>query len=446
MNKKKFIVIFSCFCLCSFLTFALSGCRTGEDNPSEQTRKINAPSIPGDFNTSAPKDNSQSTTDPDPNPNPDTGISITESPAHTETPTQEPTTVPTLAPTRNPAEEYDLVEYNGSPHHVFFHFLISFPEIAFAPGNSYGKNLSIDCVTPLEMWRSLEELYNADYVLVDMNRYIHKTENGIEKSTIMVPRGKKPLIISFDDINYYSTTLGLGVCDKLILDSNGKFAMQTKQKDGTLLITYDNCVVPLLEAFCEQYPDFTPYGDKGLLALTGFDGILGYRTNRDSASKDSEIEAVKPIVAALKKAGWSFASHSYGHIWTADTGYSAVTFDTSCWKNEVQPLVGETFIYVYPYGQRSNGSEWVGDLPSNVKFKDLYDNGFRVFCGVGLQPFFYTQSDKSFIFMDRAAIDGRTLHESGSKLFEFYNMRPDYIISIEERLTSYWDITGKTPR
>lgn len=48
--------------------------------------------------------------------------------------------------------------------------------------------------------------------------------------------------------------------------------------DGTVT-TGDYDLVPILEKFCEQHPDFSYKGARAVLAFTGYEGILGYRTS-----------------------------------------------------------------------------------------------------------------------------------------------------------------------
>lgn len=310
-------------------------------------------------------------------------------------PTSEYTSMELTTTTEAPSE---LEVYKGEIYHVFYHYLIAYPEIA--KKTSYGADLFKDCITPIEFRRSLEELYTNDFVLVDINSYLSYDETGNAKlEPIIVPKGKKPLVMSFDDINYYSKNLGKGTCDKIILDDKGNFAMLTIKNDKKELITYDNCVVPMLEQFCKEYPDFSPFGVKGVLALTGFDGILGYRVQRDSPDREEEIKAVTPIVEALKDSGWTFASHSFGHIHFKTAGLKRVKSDTKNWKNEVASIVGDTQVYVFPFGEYTDHS--------SEEFQYLLDSGFQIFCGVGMRP--YIKAYNNYLFMDRQSIDGYSL-------------------------------------
>jgi hypothetical protein len=343
-------------------------------------------------------------------------------PGQTESPSPPQSPSPSPFPSEPPAEPspekpspppVELEEYTGPLYHAFFHFLIAYPDVAYS--NSYGRNLDRDCVTPTEFRRSLEEFYRNDFVLMNLNDYVDISEDGtVSRKPIMVPVGKKPLILSFDDINYYSKTLGLGICDKVVLDADGKLAMLTVLDDGTELITYDNDVIPILEAFCEEFPDFSPFGDKGLLSITGYDGILGYRTQRDSPNRESEIEAVKPVVQALHDAGWYFGSHSYSHFHMREdqkVDLARVKSDTQKWLDEVGSLVGDTNIYLFPYGERP---AW-----DDPKFLSLLSDGFPLLMGVGItkpdsSP--YVKHSERYFFMDRWFIDGMSLRTYPDRL------------------------------
>ena len=367
---------------------AVSPAPSESTDPSDVVVVTEEPDISGD---------PQETGDPAPTG----GNAVTDDPTHE--PLEDPFDDPTPTPRATP-KPYDgeLVEYKGDFFHVFFHYLIAYPDIAKT--TSYMANLDTDCVTAKEFKAALQDLYERDFVLVDITTYVTNDvdDDGnpiIKRAPVMVPPGKKPLVMSFDDLSYTTNKLHKGTIDKIILDADGNLAAQTIMEDGTVDIRYDNEVIPILEAFVSEHPDFSPFGVKGMLALTGFDGILGYRTHRDSPNRESEIEAVKPIIQALKDAGWTFASHSYGHIHTDKQTIERVTEDANHWRDEVQPLVGETPVLVYPFGESVKNTD--------PKFKILMDHGFNIFCGVGMKPFASWKSN--YFFMDRQSIDGYTL-------------------------------------
>lgn len=341
---------------------------------------------------------------------------VTEGPDVTNDPTETSYVTPT------PRVD-ELVEYTGRTEHVFFHSLLAFPELAFTQSNKEDLIKStwfVDFVTVSEFNKIIEGLYNDGYMLINANDiYTEKTYNGVTKYEVtpfLFPKGKKPLIMSFDDTNYYSDKQGFGTVDKLILE-NDKVVTYTKMANGQEIISDDNEFIQVIDKFVEKHPDFSFNGAKGMIALTGFDGILGYRTHRNSPNRNSEIEAVKPIVKALKDTGWYFASHSYKH--GAMTGYNVAQMRDCAQKfqNEVIPLIGETKLYVYPYGS------WrVGDVQTVLK--DEF--GFTYFASVGANWYVKTRDDmKNVLFQDRANFDGFTLMHNGPLMVKYNDWGTD---------------------
>ena len=97
------------------------------------------------------------------------------------------------------------------------------------------------------------------------------------------------------------------------------------------------------------------------------------------------------------------------------------------WQNEVEPLIGKTNIYVYPYG------EWqIADENGNIcyKHKLLLDSGFNLFCGVGAKTFFNYMplgtTETHTLFMDRKPIDGQTLRNFSNYYDHLFNCEEVY--------------------
>lgn len=321
-------------------------------------------------------------------------------------------TPPEPSPTPIPVE---LVAYKGPVEHIFFHPLIVYPELAF-DGDRMSQGYDDWFNTVPEFKEILSQLYKNDYILVDIiSLYEEKeAETGTVASlhTLMLPEGKKPLVISVDDLNYYEYMIQNGNASKLVLDDEGKIAALSVTPQGETVISRGDELVPILDDFVEEHPDFSFQGAKGVLALTGYEGILGYRTqNRDAPEYESEVKAALEIVEKLKETGWRFASHSWGHPDAVKADMARMEKDTARWKDEVEPLVGSTPVYIYPYGSRLKHND--------PKFQLLTDAGFRFFCGVGPAP--YLKTDQSVIEMDRRHIDGMALRTQGERLAPLFD-------------------------
>ncbi len=327
----------------------------------------------------------------------------------------------------NQIKNKNLVEYNSEIEHLFTHCLLAFPEVALNPKNPLSADFDRDCLTPNEFKRILSSLYNKNYILVDIES-IYENVDGISKrKTLYLPAGKKPLIFSFDDCNYDSKKENKGMVDKIILDRNGNLATYTSKKSIADRVSYDNEFVTILENFIKTYPDFSHNGAKGLICLTGYDGILGYRTQKSNATSRFEIKKAQAVVTKLKKSGWKFACHSYGHYHMKNIGDVEFSKEIYNWQNEVEPIIGKTSIYVYPYG------EWqITDQQGNICYKHqlLLDSGFNLFCGVGAKNFFNYMpigSNKTHtLFMDRKPLDGQTLRTFGNHYSHLFNCEEVY--------------------
>lgn len=309
--------------------------------------------------------------------------------------------------------------YTYKVEHLFTHCLIAFPEVAFSKNNHMAKHYQTDCITASEFKKILIELYKNNYVLVNINDCFNNSNGQITKNKLQLPIGKKALILSFDDVNYDSKKIGLGMVDKIILDNNNKFATSTII-NGKEFISYNNEFIPILEDFIKKNPDFSLNNARGVINLTGYDGILGYRTSHtNKKNRSEEIEKVTKIVNKLKQNGWQFACHSYGHYHMNKISDDKFAKEIKLWQDEVEPIIGNTSVYVYPFG------EWQvfdnGEICT--KHKMLQDAGFELFCGVGMKTFFSYLPNKNHkvLFMDRKCVDGRTLKQNRPELNIFFD-------------------------
>ncbi len=312
----------------------------------------------------------------------------------------------------------NLVEYTGPIEHMFTHCLIAFPEIAFSKNNSMTSSYDADCITPSEFKKIIKSLYENDYILIDINILLDETTDSLKIGKLMLPEGKKPLIFSIDDVVYDARKMSRGMVDKLIVDDKGKIATYTKHSTGEEIISYDNEIFPILNQFCEENPDFSFRGARGTLALTGFQGILGYRTQHDApegTDYEKEKEEALKVVSVLKENGWNFGSHSYGHYkMNSRLSVNQVAEDTELWNQEVKKLIGDTKIFFFPYGETISA----GTQKHNI----LFDSGFRVFCMVGSKnPYIKLYNNSNSIYQDRRSLDGYSLRNFREYFLPFFD-------------------------
>jgi hypothetical protein len=258
----------------------------------------------------------------------------------------------------------------------------------------------------------------SGYVLVDIKElydviYVDGRRNVVGRKSL-IPEGKRPMVLSIDDLSYYDFVRKYASVHKLVIDESGGIAAWTDGENGGEL-SYDLDVVTYLEEFIKKYPGFSVRGARGIIALTGYEGVLGYRTHKlDAPEYLEEKEKAIAVVNTLKKLGWRFASHSWGHPNLSTISMTWFMSDTNRWDREVRPIVGDTDLFIYPLGA---GVEHLEE-----RHKVLRDRGFIVFFGVG-NGFSY-RVGAEYIFFDRRNIDG--VH------FRMFRNRQDRLFDIDK--------------
>lgn len=240
------------------------------------------------------------------------------------------------------ARKSQLVKYEGQFYHVFFHSLIVYPELAF-DGDYMHEGYDMWMTTVSEFKNMLPQLYERGFILYSMT--------DIKKDRdIILPPGKKPLIISIDDVCYYDYMKNDGFADRLVINEAGEVACEVRTPQGETIVTYDGDVMPILDQFVKEHPDFSYRGAKGIVAVTGYEGALGYRiTDLEGQELIDARNEVKRIAEVMKKNGWLFACHSYTHNdYFKDGGVSfeILSYDSQRWKNTIGEYVLQPDIYL----------------------------------------------------------------------------------------------------
>lgn len=313
---------------------------------------------------------------------------------------------------------------NSQVTHVFFHILCVDTDRAFT-NDAAGKDFNQVMTTIPEFEAILQQMYDRGYVLVGLHDMaeIETQPDGTEKMVkkkIMLPEGKKAFVMSEDDVCYYEYMEGKGFADKMVLDENGKLKLQYTDAAGNVSIgDYD--IVPILDNFIEQHPDFSYRGAKAIIAFTGYNGVLGYRTdetydesspNRDPNMKANpniaeDRETCKVLMQALIDDGYELASHSWGHLNFTNRDLATLTRDTERWERNVETLMpGNCDIILYPFG--ADIADWHPYTTENEKFNMLENAGFRYFCNVDSNPA-WVQFGSNFVRQGRRNLDGYRL-------------------------------------
>ena len=309
----------------------------------------------------------------------------------------------------------DLVLYEGELKHIFFHSLILYPEHLFRdltrPTGGYNEGFSYQ----RELERMLPQLLDRGYVLYNINDIFSKDENGVmTQHDIYLPPGKRPLVLSIDDPSYH---YGVGFANRVILDENGEIATEVITPSGETLITYDGDVELMVDNFVREHPEFSYRGAKGIIASTGYMGIFGY----DLQTEESRLEAIA-VSDKMKSNGWLFASHSYTHnrtgFWGPDSSADNIRYDTRRWREEIEPVIGSTNIFIAPFGYTLRGAA----------LQVILDNGFDIYCNVDLAQ--RVTVNPEYALMGRVEIGGYALSRWSDSLtrdfFDVASVRDPY--------------------
>lgn len=349
-------------------------------------------------------------------------------------------------------EKSNLVQVNAERiPHIYFNSLIVDKEVLFAQDNkSLAQDANRNRLTVDEFKKVLQQLYDNGYVLVKESDIAKVYEDGtIGRGNIYLPESKKALILSINDVSYPLAYVGNGIASRLVAGSDGKLTCEYQKPDGTVE-TGDYDIIPILDNFIEEHPDFSYRGARGILGFTGYNGILGYRTSPELAKTGAEgniyadygsfnyteeIEKVKSILKILYKEGWEFASNGYGGISYGDS-IEAVKEDASKWQSNVGAILDDvvnseyqeqdkdssssgsdqktpalkntTHILLFPYG--TDIANWEDYSTDNEKYTFLKSLGFKYYCNVDSSQY-WLQMRTEYLRQGRRSIDGYRLYQ-----------------------------------
>ena len=282
-------------------------------------------------------------------------------------------------------------------------------------GGKYNRNF----VSTAEFRQILEHLYANGYVLVDFDSFVtaatlNDTQSYITKP-IYLPSGKKPVMITETLVNYYQYMVdpdkdgtpdakGAGFANKLVVENGEIKAAYVDASGNNLVGDYD--LVPILETFIKDHPDFSYQGARAILAVTGDEGIFGYRINtsnqatKGAAWLEAECNAAKEVVQALRNKGYTLACFTYKNQNYAGMSAAQIQADLTEWTKNITPVIGQVETLVF--AQEGNLSSY-----SSSAFDVLYNTGFRYFVSSDTKP--WATVENTYVRQNRLMVTGRTM-------------------------------------
>ena len=323
-------------------------------------------------------------------------------------------------------------DYNSIPN-LSFDMLVVDPGRGFAD-EEMGDDIEDDYITITEFQNILQQLYNNGYMLVHPQEFVTTGINdfGIEAyiaKPLMLPAGKKPIIITQTNVCYSMDLVdgdgdkvadqgGLGFASRMVIGTDGKVDCEYIDGFGqTAVGAYD--LVPILDDFVDAHPDFSYKGAKATLAVSGHEGVFGYRTNSEaenyfgSAVYSQQVESAKAVAKALKESGYNLACYTYGNTAYGTLELAEIQSEMELWTNEVKPIIGSIDTFVF--AQESDINE--GIIYTGDKYNVLKEKGFVYYIGFCFEPEPWTVVVDEYIRQGRIAVTGDALY-SDTEWFE----------------------------
>lgn len=308
-------------------------------------------------------------------------------------------------------------------------------------GGSYNKNF----VTCDEFSKILNELYNNGYVLVDFDSFVGSstTLEGTEKFEVVpikLPEGKKPVMITETMVNYFeymvdgdgdhiADSQGDGFANKLVLDSSGNIKAEYIDSQGqTNVGNYD--LIPILEDFITQHPDFCYQGARATIAFTGSQGVFGYRCNTSYIGTmgqdyyDQQVVGAQQIANALREKGYTLACYTYSNDTYAKYSVAQISANLTSWTTEVTNVIGAVDTFVF--ARLSN----ITDFNSQA-FNVMYQSGFRYFIGHGSSP--SAQVNTTYVRQNRLMVTGENMAHYPSQFTDLSLFNPNSVLDLTTR-------------
>ncbi|MBQ9624525.1 MAG: hypothetical protein IJR47_00305, partial [Clostridia bacterium] len=313
------------------------------------------------------------------------------------------------------------VDVTNVPH-IFYYSLVNEPKYTFDAskmGDTFATYHQTWMVTTKEFDRITKALYDNGYVYVHMHDLVVETKNEDGSVTISpnrqlrLPPDKKPIVLSVDGLAYYHAHAKGGYPEKIVLNERGEpKCLYTNSSGVTDIGDYD--VVPRLNTFLTTHPDGAYKNARGFIALTGYNGVFGYRTdvayktgeNLDDDQKawlkahpefnwENEVAEATKVAEAIKNSGWEFASHTWGKVSVNGKSAEALKRDNEKWVNTVQNIVGQVDTITFTPGNDIGGfTDYTLD---NEVFTYYKSAGYNYYCNVDASVLVWNQFRTNYV-------------------------------------------------
>ena len=310
--------------------------------------------------------------------------------------------------------------------------VLSFGQLIADPVRGFASLNYKSHLTTTEFTKILQKLYENNYILVSLQDIAEEStsEAGditLASKELRLPAGKKPFILMQTEVNYYTHMIDSdgdkfpdqnapGFASRILLDENGNLACEYVDAEGaTNTGAYD--LVPILESFITTHPDFSYKGARAILAVTGYDGVLGYRTNAGAgdyfgpAYRDKQASQAKAIAEVLRQSGYEIACNTYANAAYGTADAASIRADLEKWNAEVSPVLTDVRILVYA---KDSDIAAADESYSGEKYTELSAQGFRYYIGAQNGGAPWQVLGDSYLRCGQLPVDADTIRNNGT--------------------------------
>lgn len=283
--------------------------------------------------------------------------------------------------------------------------LLAYPNLAFNE-NSNAEIYDKLYLTNKEFSNLLQELYLNDYILISINDYLDFESENITKKDLYLPPNKKPLILIFNNVNYFENETPF--IEKFIIDSKNEISCFNSKQVEKNQISQNADFIPILENFIENYKDFSYNGAKSVITFEQNGGVLGYNISKTNPNYSQEILNLKKLVSFLKENGYTFG-YSSNNLSNFEDREKEIIF----LQNEIFNIFGNLKIFF----TNSN------DIKIQSYFYNLNEIGFNIFISKGEN---FSSIKNNLALISAVEINGDFLRKSHQQLSLNYDKIYDH--------------------